>query len=96
MSSEAVEATPNEEFVRRLYVEGVMGMPVGRIHPENYQRLDAQLTRFLDSVRAQALEEAAHEDADWTARAWRPEEAETVVKLKKGLLARAKKIREGS
>ncbi len=40
-------------------------------------------------AQAEALEEAAEADADWTSSAWRSEEAETVVKLRKALRARA-------
>lgn len=45
-------------------------------------------------VEARGLEKAADAEADWTARAWRPEEAETVVKLRNGLRARAQQVRE--
>ena len=64
--------------------------------PDEDGLLTEAFREAYDKGAADALEAAAQEDADWTARAWRPEEAETVVKLKKGLLARAKKIREGS
>jgi hypothetical protein len=45
-------------------------------------------------VAAKALEEAADAEADWTSSAWRSEEAETVVKLRKGLRLRAASLRE--
>ena len=51
--------------------------------------------RWLNGQRADAVTEAANVEGDWTSRAWRPQEAETVVKMRKGLLARAERIRNG-
>lgn len=46
--------------------------------------------------QAEALEQLANEDGDWTARAWRPQEAETVVKMRKAILRRAARLRSSS
>lgn len=80
------EYVPTTDEVRKDYVD-----VHGPIAPDAAR---AEFDRWLAEVRANALEEAADAEADWTSRAWRSEEAETVVKLRKGLRARAARIRE--
>lgn len=64
-----------------------------RLHP--WQKCETEIDHFIAKVKADALREAADAEADWTARAWQSEEAETVVKLRKGLRARADRIERG-
>ena len=54
-----------------------------------------QFDRWLAEVKAQAVEKAANRESDWRSGYWRPAEAETVVKIRKGLLKHAQRIRQG-
>ena len=49
----------------------------------------------LNEVKAQAVEKAANSESDWRSGYWHQAEAETVVKIRKGLLKHAQRIRQG-
>ena len=49
-----------------------------------------------DTIRAEALETLANEEAHWAARAWRSDQAETVSKMRKAILDRAAQYRKAA
>lgn len=89
--------TPTTEEIRDWYSTGQTWMYKShRSAREEFDRWLAARDRERDrEVAARALEEAADVEGDWTARTWRPEEAESVVKMRKGLRARAESLRTG-
>ena len=49
-----------------------------------------------DTIRAEAIEALANEEAHWAARAWRSVEGETVSKMRKAILDRAAQYRKAA
>lgn len=87
--------TPTTDEVRTRYAVSLFHTEHGpdeHVH-DSVSDGDAEFDRWLADrdreVAAQALEDLAKHDGDWTARAWRPQEAETVVKMRKAILRRA-------
>lgn len=76
---------PTTEEIRLLMQSSNIAF---EIPPEGFDR-------WLAEVKAQAVEKAANRESDWRSGYWRPAEAETVVKIRKGLLKHAQRIRQG-
>ena len=86
--------TPTTEEVRDGWVEVQNAWWPGC--PDNWDDLKAaEFDRWLAEVKAQAVEKAANRESDWRSGYWHQAEAETVVKIRKGLLKHAQRIRQG-
>ena len=81
--------TPTTEEVYRRFWRGTP------LRSEDKLREYVALDRWLAEVKAQAVEKAANRESDWRSGYWHQAEAETVVKIRKGLLKHAQRIRQG-
>ena len=89
--------TPKTEEVRDEYSVHCEGWceRCGESDDVSYMFHEAEFDRWLAEVKAQAVEKAANRESDWRSGYWHQAEAETVVKIRKGLLKHAQRIRQG-